>query len=68
MGRRPCVGAGFPLYAHGLQVSEALTLTWNDVQLEARKLRVLFGKGGKQRRVVFGETLRTALMAFKQKG
>ncbi|WP_026299098.1 tyrosine-type recombinase/integrase [Deinococcus aquatilis] len=57
------------LCAHaGLRVSEALALTWNDVQLDARELRVLFGKGGKQRHVVFGETLRTALLALKSEG
>ena len=52
------------LCAHGgLRVSEALELRWEDVNLEARELTVRHGKGGKQRRVVIGESLATALRA-----
>jgi len=50
------------LCAHGgLRISETLALQWADVQLAALELRVTQGKGGKQRRVVFGQTLRGAL-------
>lgn len=50
------------LCAHGgLRVSEALALTWDDVRLDARELTVRHGKGGKQRRVVVGESLIGAL-------
>ncbi|MDL2343621.1 site-specific integrase [Deinococcus sp. MIMF12] len=50
------------LCAHGgLRISEALTLQWTDVQLAGQELRVVQGKGGKQRRVVFGQTLGRAL-------
>lgn len=57
------------LCAHGgLRISEALALNWTDVNLETRDLLVKHGKGGKQRRVVFGETLRTALLAVKKEG
>lgn len=46
------------LCAHGgLRVSEALVLSWEDVRLESRELTVRHGKGGKQRRVVMGESL-----------
>lgn len=57
------------LCAHaGLRVSEALTLQWADVNLETRDLLVRHGKGGKQRRVVFGETLRRALLTSEREG
>ena len=50
------------LCAHGgLRVSEALALRWEDVNLAARELTVRQGKGGKQRRVVIGESLTAAL-------
>ncbi|MFC3832852.1 MULTISPECIES: tyrosine-type recombinase/integrase [Deinococcus] len=50
------------LCAHGgLRISEALVLTGIDVDLDGQELIVRRGKGGKQRRVVIGETLVKAL-------
>jgi len=48
------------LYASGLRVSELTQLDWNDLELEARTLRVM-GKGGKERMVPFGEPAAQAL-------
>lgn len=48
------------LYASGLRVSELTQLNWNDLELEARTLRVM-GKGGKERMVPFGEPAAQAL-------
>ncbi|WP_246581012.1 tyrosine-type recombinase/integrase [Deinococcus aestuarii] len=53
------------LCAHGgLRISEALALQWADVNLAARELIVRSGKGGKRRKVVFGESLRAALASL----
>lgn len=50
------------LCAHaGLRISEALAIRRVDVNLDGRELTVRHGKGGKQRRVVIGETLIRAL-------
>ncbi len=50
------------LCAHaGLRICEALALTAKDISLEGRELTVRHGRGGKQRRVVRGETLIRAL-------
>ncbi len=50
------------LGAHGgLRVSEMLALTWGDVDLGRRELRVLHGKGGKTRTVQVSKTLAAAL-------
>lgn len=46
-------------------MSEALGLEWADVRLDARELTVRRGKGGKQRRVVVGESLAAALGSLK---
>ena len=55
------------LCAHsGLRVSEALDLRWNDVTIEVKILTVRNGKGGKQRRVAMGESLKTALEALPE--
>ncbi len=55
------------LCAHGgLRVSEALDLRWNDVAIEIKSLTVRHGKGGKQRRVAMGESLKTALEALPE--
>ncbi|QFP75046.1 tyrosine-type recombinase/integrase (plasmid) [Deinococcus sp. AJ005] len=55
------------LCAHGgLRVSETLDLHWDDVTIEARVLTVRNGKGGKQRRVAMGESLKTALEALPE--
>ena len=48
------------LYASGLRVGELTGLDWNDLDLEARTLRVL-GKGGKERMVPFGKPAAAAL-------
>lgn len=46
------------LCAHGgLRISEALAVRRADINLDGRELTVRHGKGGKQRRVVIGETL-----------
>ena len=41
----------------GLRVSEVAALHWADVDLEARRARVLHGKGGKSRLVAIGAVL-----------
>ncbi|MDQ4078075.1 MAG: tyrosine-type recombinase/integrase [Chloroflexota bacterium] len=52
------------LCAHGgLRVSEAIALTWADIDLHRHMLIVKQGKGGKQRPVVLSERLRSALEA-----
>lgn len=57
------------LCAHGgLRISEALTLTWEDVDLPGRELVVRAGKGGKRRRVVFGATRAAALDGLPRDG
>lgn len=50
------------LCAHGgLRISEALAVRRADINLDGRELTVRHGKGGKQRRVVIGDTLIRAL-------
>jgi integrase/recombinase XerC len=51
------------LYASGLRVSELTQLDWNEVELEARTVRVM-GKGGKERMVPFGEPAARALQRW----
>ena len=41
----------------GLRVSEVAALHWHDVDIEARRARVLHGKGGKSRLVALGAVL-----------
>ena len=41
----------------GLRVSEVAALHWHDVDLEARRARILHGKGGKSRPVALGAVL-----------
>jgi integrase/recombinase XerC len=48
------------LYAAGLRVSELVGLDWQDVDLQARVVRVM-GKGGKERMVPFGRPAEEAL-------
>lgn len=55
--RAVCLGA----YA-GLRVSEAAHLHWSDVDLEARRARVIDGKGAKSRLVALGPVLIDELM------
>jgi integrase len=50
--RAVCLGA----YA-GLRVSEVAALMWSDVDLEARRARIINGKGGKSRLVALGPVL-----------
>lgn len=55
------------LCAHGgLRISEALALTHEDVSLNGREMTVRNGKGGKQRRVVLGNSLRLALRSLPE--
>ncbi|GAA5437646.1 tyrosine-type recombinase/integrase [Deinococcus aquaticus] len=50
------------LCAHGgLRISEALAVKGADINLDGRELTVRHGKGGKQRRVVIGDTMIRAL-------
>ena len=51
----------------GLRISEALGLTWADVNLPDRALHVR-GKGAKNRRVTIGETLAAALVKLERSG
>jgi len=51
------------LYATGLRVGELVGLSWRDVDLSARVLRVL-GKGGKERMVPFGRAAADALRTW----
>ena len=51
------------LYATGLRVGELVSLDWQDIDLEARVLRVL-GKGGKERMVPFGTQAAKALESW----
>ena len=55
--RAVCLGA----YA-GLRVSEAAALDWANVDLEARQIRVIRGKGGKSRRIPMSAVLLAALL------
>jgi integrase/recombinase XerC len=55
------------LCAHGgLRISEALAVRRADINLDGRELTVRHGKGGKQRRVVIGETLIRALSCLTE--
>lgn len=53
------------LYAAGLRISEALSLTWEDLDWHERSVRV-FGKGGKERIVPVGEPAIRALRSWKK--
>jgi integrase/recombinase XerC len=50
----------------GLRAAECCALRWADVDLAARRLTVLAGKGRKRRVVPIGRTLRAALGAVQQ--
>ena len=50
----------------GLRRSEALALTWGDVDLSAATVRVVSGKGRKARTVIVGAVTRRALMAYRR--
>ncbi len=51
------------LYATGMRISEAASLTIDRVDLERRRLRVI-GKGSKERELLFGVPARAALRAY----
>jgi len=51
------------LYATGLRVAELVALSWRDVDLSARVLRVV-GKGSKERMVPFGRAAAAALRSW----
>ncbi len=51
------------LYATGIRISEAASLTIGRVDLERRRLRVV-GKGNKEREVVFGRQAEAAMRAY----
>ena len=51
------------LYAAGLRVSELVTLTLNDVNLQVGYIRV-FGKGSKERIVPIGETAQKKVQSY----
>jgi integrase len=58
----PAMRALVLLCAHGgLRISEALALTWFDIDLSRKTLRVRRGKGGAGRTVHLSESLATAL-------
>ena len=49
----------------GLRVSEMLDLTWSDVDLDARRLKVRNGKGSKKRTVDLSDNVLDALTSWK---
>ncbi|GAA0502793.1 site-specific integrase [Deinococcus depolymerans] len=50
----------------GLRISEALALTWQDIDLELRRVSIQQGKGRKGRVVTMSGSLRRVLSKFKQ--
>ncbi len=55
------------LYAAGLRVSELVSLNLEQVNLDAREIRV-WGKGSKERMVLMGEPAASALTAYLTQG
>jgi len=53
------------LYATGLRVSELVALDLDDIQTREKLVRVLHGKGGKQRIVPFGDPAAQALAGWR---
>ncbi len=51
------------LYATGMRISEAASLTLDRVDVERRRLRVI-GKGSKERELLFGQPARVAVQAY----
>ena len=49
----------------GLRIAEAMSLEWNDLDVQKRRLTVRSGKGRKQRTVPMSRELRKAFMAYK---
>jgi integrase/recombinase XerC len=52
------------LYGAGLRVGELVSLTWDDVDVEEREMRVV-GKGSKERRVYFGAIAQDMLRSWR---
>lgn len=50
----------------GVRISEALSIRWQDVDLEAGTIRILFGKGNKSRAVPISAGLRAELVAWRR--
>jgi integrase/recombinase XerD len=48
----------------GIRVGELVKVELSDLDLEAQRLRILYGKGNKQRVVAFGEDCRKALFHY----
>src|SRR5688572_18624145 len=55
------------LYATGLRVSELISVKLNDLVMDAGFLRTI-GKGSKERIVPFGDTAKSAIVAYIEKG
>ena len=55
------------LYASGLRISEATSLTQDRIDVARRRLRVI-GKGAKERELVFGHPAQDALVAYLNGG
>ncbi|MCB0327000.1 MAG: tyrosine-type recombinase/integrase [Bdellovibrionales bacterium] len=55
------------LYGSGLRVSELTALNWSDVDPRIREIRVLDGKGGKDRWVPMGQVAAQALSLYRSK-
>lgn len=55
------------LYGTGLRLGEALGLSWRTLHAEGRRTLKVRGKGGKERLVVIGETVRVAMQKYEEK-
>ncbi len=55
------------LYGTGLRLGEALSLSWRTLHAEGRRTLKVRGKGGKERLVVIGETVRVAMQKYEEK-
>ena len=55
------------LYGTGLRLGEALGLSWRTLHSEGRRTLKVRGKGGKERLVVIGETVRVAMQKYEEK-
>jgi integrase/recombinase XerC len=55
------------LYGTGLRLGEALGLSWRTIHSEVRRTLKVRGKGGKERLVVIGETVRVAMQKYEEK-
>ena len=55
------------LYGTGLRLGEALGLSWRTLHAEGRRTLKVRGKGGTERLVVIGETVRVAMQKYEAK-